>query len=317
MDVSDIISEFGSYYKNNGQNLKDLYHVLYAQTDTTKYMSTRITNGTQYEVGKAELGQVLQPFHKNWTPTDGPDFTGKKIQLYKFKFDLTEAPADLEATWLGFLYDNKMTVDQMPFVKWYVEKVLAKAARDYEKSEIIKGVYAAPNGSTPGALGTAMNGLNKVIADAITATEMTAITTGALETVPEDFCTQIEDFADGIIGINEDYADVPMNIYMSKALAQRYARGFRAKYGKDTDFNAAMSGTRIDTEFKIVGLSSMANLTRIFATTTENMLDLKWGANMGDVVNIEKAKRSVNIYGDWWRGAGFIDNSVVFPNEAP
>lgn len=315
MTVSDIITDFGAYYRDGGQSIQDLYRALYAQTDTTQYMTTKIVKGTQWQAAESTIGQVLQPFHKNFTPTSGPTFTAKQIDLYHHKMDVSEYPDDLEDTWLGFLANEKVSRMEWPYAKWLAEvHLFPKFNRDYEKNEIYKGVYAAPNGSTAGAAGTSMNGLGKVIADAITATEMTAITTGALQTVPEDFCTQVEDFCDGIISINEDYADVEMNVHMSKALAQRYARGYRAKYGKDMDFNGTVL-RRIDSNFGIVGLSSMSGRSRMFATTKENMVDLKFRETRANLLDIQQAERQVKFLADSWRGAGFIINQIVFPNE--
>ena len=316
MIVTDIVTEFGAYYKNIGQNLADLYQALYGQTDTTKYMTTKVVNGTQWQASKSTIGQVLQPFHKNFTPTDGPEFTPRVIQLFHHKIDLLEAPDDLEATWLGFLADNNVSRKEWPYIKWLLQAhVMPKAAADYEKSEIYWGEYAAPLGVVPGAAGTSMDGLEKLIADAIVGGTMTAITTGAIETVAADFCTQVEEFADGIIDINEDYANIPMNIHMSKKLAQRYARGYRAKYGKDMDFTAGSTQTRIDSNFTIVGLSSMVGSDRMFATTKENLVDLKFRETRKDVFDIQPSDRNVKILGDFWRGAGFIIDEIVFPNE--
>lgn len=315
MTVTDIITEFGAYYKNNGQNMQNLFRVAYNQTDSTKYMTSRVVDGTRYEVGASTIGQVLQPFHKNFTPTSGPTFTGKVIPLYHHKIDLQEYPDDLEATWLGFLADNNVKRTEWPYIKWLLEThILPKFLRDYELNEVYKGVYSAPGGVTAGAAGTAMNGLGKLIADAITATEMTAITTGSLSTTATTFCEQVEAFAKDLLGLNEDYGTIPMNIYMSVPLQQRFAAGYRAKYGKDTDFTGVNLKV-IDTNFSVVGLSSMSGRSRMFATTKENMLDLRTRVAREGQFDIQGSGRAVNILGDVWRGVGFVENSIVFPNE--
>ncbi len=315
MTVTDIITEFGAYYKNNGQNMQNLFRVAYNQTDSTKYMTSRLVDGTRYEVGASTIGQVLQPFHKNFTPTSGPTFTGKSITLYHHKADLSEYPDDLEATWLGFLADNNVKRTEWPYIKWLLEThVLPKFLRDYELNEVYKGVYSAPGGVTAGAAGTAMDGLGKVIADAITATEISPITTGAISSDPETFVAQVEDFVAALVGLNPDYAAIPMNIYMSVTNAHKFSRGYRIKYGKDTDF-AGVAMKVLDTNFTIAGLSSMAGRSRIFTTTKENMLDLRFRQQREGAFDIQAAERQVKILHDTYRGVGFVENSIVFCNE--
>lgn len=315
MVLTDIVTEFGAFYRNNGQNMDNLYRLAYAQTDTTKFMTPVVVDGTQWQAAQVTIGQVLQPFHKNFTPTSGPTFTPLTINLYHHKLDLLEYPDDLEASWLGFLSTEDVKRTDWPFVRWLLEKMLIpKFGRDYELNEIYKGVYAAPNGSAAGAAGTAMNGIGKVIADQIIAGNISPITTGALSTTPQTFVEQVEAVVDGIVSVNEDYAKIPMNIFMSPALETRYRRGFRAKYGVQTDFEGVTNSVQ-DTNFKIVGLSSMIGSSRIFATTKENFVDLKYKKVRDGKFDIQGVDRSVKILGDVWRGAGFILPQVVFCNE--
>jgi hypothetical protein len=314
INIADVITEFGAYYKNNGQNMNSLLRLMYAQTDTTKYMTPVMVDGTRWEAAKFTIGQVLQPFQKAVTPAGSATFKPLKWDLYHFKMDIKESPDDVEASWLGFLGAEGVKRTEWPLVRFMIEQVLAKAARDYELAEIYKGVYAAPTVGTAGAAGTAMNGIGKIIADAITATTITPITLGAISTNAVTFVEQVETFTRSIVGINEDYANVPMNIHLNPTLGLRYKQGYREKYGNQSDFTGTEAKV-IDTNFTVAPLSSMTGRSRIFATPKENFVDLRFRNARQGQIEVQPKDREVQILGDHWRGVGFKLLEAVFCNE--
>jgi hypothetical protein len=314
MVITDIITEYGAYYRNNRQNMNSLLRLQYAQTDTTKFMTPIMVDGTRWEAAKFTFGQMLQPFQKAVTVAGSATAKPVKWDLYHLKMDVKESPDDLEASWLGFLASENVKRTEWPFVRWMMEQAMQKAARDYELNEIYKGVYSAPTANTPGAPGTAMNGIGKIIADAITATAITPITLGAISTTPVTFLEQVETFARSIIGINEDYGNVPMNVHMSPTLAMRYKTGYREKYGNQSDFTG-VGAKVIDTNLTVVPLSSMSGRSRIWASPKENILDLRFRTAREGQVDIQPKDREVQILADHWRGVGFGLLEAVFCNE--
>lgn len=313
--VSDIITQFGALYKNEGQTTNNIYSQFYCQTDTTKYMTVVYTDDDSWRGTEIVDGQALQAFHKNFTPSGDETFTAREILLYHFKIDRLIDPSVIEGTWLGFLAGDGVERKDWPLTKYLIEqRILPKALRDYELSEIYKGVYAAPAGAVAPALGTAMNGIGKIIADGITAGSITPITTGAISTDPETFVGQVETLANGIVSVNADYANLPMNIFMSPTLVKRYRAGFRKKYGLNSDFKGVSEMVQ-DTEYTVVGLSSMVGKNRIFATVKENFIDLRSKKRETAKLELQPYDRTVKVLGDFKRGAGFVMLAAVFCNE--
>ncbi len=315
IDVSDIITEYGALYKNNGQSKSNLISLLYRQTDTTKYMTTVFTDDDTWDGAEVIDSPALQPFHINFTPSDGETFKACRITLAHFKVDRLLTPDKIEKNWLGFLADNNVSRKEWPITRYILEeRVGNRLIRDYEKDAVYKGVYVAPNGTTPGTPAQSMNGIGKLIADGITAGDLSPIATGALSSTPETFCEQVEAFANSIASVNSDYGDLPMNIFMSKLLVARYKKGFRRLYGTHADFDGVKTMVQ-DTQFGVVGVDSMNGRSRLFATVKENFIDLRPTKRKDLKMDIQAVDRQVKALGDFKRGVGFATFGAVFVND--
>lgn len=312
MDVSAIVTEFGAYYIKGGQNETRLVKKLYEKSLTEQAFTTIVTDETKWRGSEAVISRLLQPFQKAWTPVGAVSFTPIDIDAFKLKMDFEDYPDDLEATWLGFLADEKLDRKEWPFVRWLVEQhIIPKMQEDYELNEIFAGVYAAPTAGTAGGAGTAMNGIKFIRNAHIDAGRIEPILTGALETDPLDFVDQMEAFADSI---NTKYWNAPMDLNLAQQLERRFVRGMERKYGRNLDYKGA--GSKIEgTNITLVGRPSMNGSDIIWATQKSNAVRLvKKSQNMNQV-RIENVDRKVKLYTDFWTGIGFLIPEIVFTND--
>lgn len=322
MTVSEIVTAFGAYYLNHGQNMNSLYTQLFQGFVTEQVFTPVITDETIWRASEARHTRIVQPFQKAFTPAGSAEFKPVEIRQYNMKADLSEYPDDIKANWLGFLSSTGVKRTEWPFVKYWMEKlIIPQIQKDIELNEAGRGVYAAPTPGTAGAAGTAMNGIQKILNDHITASRITPIVLGA---IPTDNVELVEYFEDYHAGIPILYQNIPMTTYVPEPLVLRYKRGFRAKYGKDTDFpmNADGSVKILDTSLSLAGLPSMnykANGSandRIFTTPKENAIMLKKGFNNSKgIFNVQEDGREVKLLTDWWLGFGFIIPEIVFVND--
>ncbi|WP_276496710.1 hypothetical protein [Pontibacter litorisediminis] len=312
MNIQDIIAEFGAYYINSGQNMARIVKMLNAPSKTDSVLTSIITDDTVWRASQATIGRVLQPFQKKWTPIDALKLVPVAIQQFKMKVDSEEYPDDLEATWLGFLTGEGIDRKSWPFIRWYVEVMLIPQAKeDYELYEVYKGIYQAPQDGVAGAAGTSMDGLKKAINDQVTAGRITPIVTGAPDADNKVFVDQIEFFTDRI---NQNYQHVPMQLCMSPALEKRFHRGYRALYGKDTDYKGS-NGSVDFSNVTIIGLPSMSGESKIWMTPKGNAIHLGKRTQNMNQVQIESEDRKVKLFSDWSRGVGFIIPETVFTND--
>lgn len=323
IDVSALAAEFGAYYQDHGQDESNLKVLLFEKGVTFGQATMMPWKSDTYENALVTHGRIVQPFKTDWSPIDTGAALPYKITKRRLKVDIERTP-DLAtlAKWTGFLKTNKLSKEDHPFVAWYIDTLLRpQIIEDVELNEAYAGVYAAPAaGATPGAVGTAIDGLGKVIADAITDGYITPITTGALSATDSVFVEQIEDMVDLIA---DKYRKQPMTMYMSESNATRYEKGYADLYdlvpgykgdGKE-DYES--STVRHNRNIKIMGLPSMAGSDRVFCTKAGNIIGLTDDdeENMGNFQVKELAPRKISIWTDFELAIGFDDPRLVFCNE--
>lgn len=312
MTVSDIITEYGAYYQDRGQNVQSLYQVARQPFVSEAAFTPIVTDDTIWTAGKTTFERIVQPFQKAFTPTGTVTFKPVSIQMYKQKADTQEYPDDLEASWLGFLSGPSVKRAEWPFVRWYLEtQFFPQLQQDIELNEAWKGVYAAPTAGTAGPASTAMNGLKKIIADHITGGRITPITMGTVPTDPAEFVQYVEDLADQI---DKKYWNGVMDLNMSEELERRYLRGKLALYGKNTTMNGADKSVNF-TNLTVAGRPMQAGSGRIWCTPKPNAIILKKKTQNQKLVDIQSVDRLVKFLTDWYLGVGFILPELVWCND--
>lgn len=326
MDIKDIVTEYGTYYRDGGQNLARVLKKPYISSQTEALFGLIPTDDTSYQLALAELDRVLQPFQIGWTPTGNLKVTPIVLTQTPFKVDIDENPDKLENSWLGFLADNNLDRAQWPFVRYLVEEHLyARMDQDYELGEIYFGKFQAPTPGTAGALGTGMDGIRTIINREIASptSRITPIALGAIPADPLAFCEYIEAFVDKF---TLRYRGQAMEVCMNLTLARRYAKGRHQKYKSDIadptarqildgNGNALLTSPIEFTNHTVVGLLSMGDSLKIWATNKENRKRLAKKTVNTRQVRIESAKRQVSIYTDFYKGLGFPILEAVFTNE--
>lgn len=307
--VADLVSAYGANYVNEGQNQSRLLKKMAQRPVTAGHAQSRIIEDTVYRLGNAAMSRIVQPFQKQFTALGDLTLTAKPIQLYNVKADVSIAPDDIVSSWAGFLADTGNDRSQWPLVRYMMEVFFAeKIGEDLEMNEYWGGVYAAPTPGTPGAAGTAMNGLKKLIDDGITDTSINQILLSATP-APANMFDIVEEFVDGI---DEVVRNQRLKLYMSTQNRVNYFRDKRANLGGNNNYDASIAMT-VDAypNIEIVGLPSMAGSNYIFGTPLNNYLHIRRRTGMA-APDVQKNHREVEILSDWWEGLGFGINGLVY-----
>jgi len=319
MNVTDIITEYGAYYKDGGQNKKRILSMLSQGLVTPGYCTPIKTDETIYQLGQLTMGNIVQSFQKSWTPKNPAAFKPNELRLYHIKVDTDITPDDIEATWLGFLASKDVKRADWPLIKFLIEHpdqgIIAAINRDMELFEYGKGRYEAPVEGTPGITGKSMNGLIIQLEQGVAAETINSIDIGALNAAT--IFDQVEAFVDGI---SEIYQNVAMDIHMSPKWHKLYHRDKRAQgfysFPSEADVNK-LSGKVDFTPQQVVALPSLSGTNVMFATPKANMLHLTKKLENKTKLDIQESKRVVNILGDWWEGIGFGIDAAVWTNLTP
>lgn len=311
--ATDVISEYGSYYIDHGQNLQSLLMRPFEAFGTRDAFTNVPTNETQVRFSDVTVSEILQPYQDAFTEKGSVTFKPVTIDLHPVKVDQKFNPSSLVYSWLGFLTNNNTDRSTWPFVRWFIEVyLLNQLFEDLEKKVIYKGDLNAVTPGTAGAAQDVMDGIRKQINDAITASKITPIATGALSTDPATFCTQIESF---VKAIPELFWEKNMTINMSRSLALRYAEGKDAKYNTQYAKESSISTVKNFPSISIKGRASMFGSDKIWMTPIENVVFLTKGFANASGFELEKVDRSVKIWTDFHIGAGFLLKDLVFTND--
>jgi hypothetical protein len=313
VDIQEIITEFGAYYIANAQNMGRLVQRINRAAITETLLTPMVTDDTLYRGAESQFSRVVQPFQSKWTPLANLKVVPIEIQLFKQKVDLDEEPHVLEATWLGFLTGDDIDPAQWPFIRWYMEvHLLPQIPLDMEMNELYAGKYLAPVSGTPGAAGTAMDGLKTLINRQVAASRITPISIGAIPTTSNlDTYEYFELFADRIA---KAYWKIPMVIGCDEAVARRAIRGKRQKYGKDIEGVGNVNAIE-DTNLTFLGLPSMDGANKIWCTPKYNVCYFRKKSQNMKNFKVESVKRILSLFTDFWNGVGFHIPEIVFTND--
>lgn len=306
INKADIVTEYGAYYIAGGQNEQRLKRLLLFGRETTKFATEVKTDDTVYRLAQSKMTSLVQSFQKSFTPKGDITFEPNPIQLFKMKVDLEIYPDDIEDNWLGFLASNSLTRKDWPIVRYMMEShAFGKIAEDMELNEYYKGVYAAPTAGTAGVNGTAMDGLKKTLKS----TGIKRLTMSELST-----STIYDQIESAFEQIDEVYQTTEMVVCMAPKWARAFLKDKRT-LGYYTIDGANKIDNRLDfAPAGVYGLPSMIGTDDIWITPKSNFLHITKKGENAAKVNIEEAKRCVNVMTDWYEGLGFGMKELVWTN---
>lgn len=306
--TTDIVTEYGAYYINSGQNMARLKRLLLFGRETTKLASKIKTDDTVYRLAKSVMTRLVQSFQKSWTPKGDLIFTPNPIELFHMKVDFEVYPDDVEDNWLGFLASNDLSRKEWPLIRYILEShFFGQINTDMEELEYYKGVFAAPTSGTAGVSGQSMNGLKTFL----TTDKVNHVTMAALDAAT--IYDQIETFYESI---SEQYQNSRMIIGMAPKWKRAFLKDKRSLGYYDITSPSQIDDTLDFSPARVVGLPSMIGTDDIWATPVDNFLHITKKGENAAKVKIEESKRVVNLLTDWWEGLGFGINEVVWTNVA-
>lgn len=311
--TTDIVSEYGAFYQDAGQNKKRILSLLSQPRQLTSFATPIKTDDTIFRLANASFRSLVQPFQKAFTPKGGVTIVPNEIRVYRMKLDDEFSPDELYATWLGFLTAKSVDRKDWPFVKWLLEVYYSQQIdQDMELNEYYKGVYAAPGAGVAGIDGTSLNGLSKLLHDGVDAGTINSVPLEALN--KDTIFDTVELFTDKIA---EVYQGIPMNVFMSQSWFKKYMQDKRAQgfYQRtsDKDIDAGIDFTPLS----VKPLACMVGTDDIWCTPAANFLHITPATNTKNQYKLEEAKRSVAVMADWSEGLGFGIDQAVWTNILP
>jgi hypothetical protein len=265
---------------------------------------TAVVAERTYAAPNAEVNSLVQAYQTGFTPNLTANFDAVENTLQNLKVDIQFSAADLDQyydSWMVEWDERGKSRLEYSFPKYLYEQVmLPKIVEDLELRCAYKGVYAAPTPGTAGTPATAVDGLGKKIADAITANILTPIATGALSA--STMVEKVETFCDGL---PLPYRDMPGDIYMSPSWAIQYGRDYRNTFGTGNGLNIN-TGLLVDhTGKKIVPLPSMEGTSRMIFSPKGNLIfGIRRGQQRLPVIRWQEFERTLKGLAEFSRFYG-------------
>lgn len=308
---TDVITEYGSYYIDQGQNMQSLLMRPFHAFGTRDAFTNIPTNDTQLRWADVEVSEVLQRYQDAFTAKGSVTFTPVKIDLTQVKIDQSFNPNNLVYSWLGFLTSNNTDRTTWPFIRWFIEQyLLNKLWEDMEQEVIYTGDQDAIVPGTAGDANGVIDGVKKIINDGIA--NMTQIATGAFAADPVDFVTQIEDF---VKGVDKKFWNSKMTLNMNLDRKVQFVEGMQKKYNTYYAQVPEVMSVRNFPNIQVKGRLSMAASDKIWMTPIENAVFAVKGFENANGFELEKVDRTVKIYTDFHFGIGFLLKDLVFTND--
>ena len=263
----------------------------------------------------ATIGGLVQPFQRAFTPKGEAKFEPyvNKVRHQKVDFKF-EALDELYQSYLGYLIDEDIQPEALPFVRYVVQELIYPGIRqDIENDIVFSGEWAEPTANTAGEVSAAADGIGTIIEREINDGNITPIPTGVI--TQSNAVDKFESFCDAIPHL---YRSIPGNIYCSPTLARYYSRDYRNQFGKQTNDQLAKNNLSIDATNKtVVGLPSMEGSNMIFFTPGRNMIKMFNKVYVPNAFEFQRVDRSLKLLTDWFRGYGFRTLELVFVNDQP
>lgn len=248
--------------------------------------------------------------------TDAVSMHPRHLEVAAIKRDLSFTPQDFEATYLGrFRQQGQNAGEDLPFEGFIMQAILDGHAEELESAlwQAVKAGSVTP-GTTP--MAQCFDGFLQIIADEITATTVTPVTTpgGAITT------TNIVELLESMWAeLGAAYKEREVFIFLSWANFQKYQQGYRETYGVNSNWNPREALMTLDFSMnaKLVPMPGMGSSDRIVMTPRGN-LHVGYD-DFGDtsMFQFEKSKRQMDFWMDFKVGCQIaqIDEGALIVND--
>lgn len=304
LNITDLNTALGAYYRKNkdvlisemllGLNLEDRFEVMDDVKDEVPLPSLEIA-----DIVKPANDTTFQPTSNALT------FDARILKVRRWKVDLQLIPFALEKSWLGAYKKKGSDAYDMPFEQYIFDYIIKKIHNNVRMSALYGGTYNGA-GTTPVDI---MDGLKKIIADEITATNITPVVTGII--TEANVVTNLLATYDAL---GDAYKNIPVIGVVSNQLFDWYARKLNpvsntALLAADSQIIAAAGYNNAmplyGTNAVLVREPGMGSSQRIIMTPKENMVYGTDSLGEENNIKIQEFERTLKLMIDAKSGVQF------------
>ena len=138
IETEDLKTEFGKYVSDRRYEIITL---LFGKLQCTQYMTTKMTDKTEWQAVQSVISDLIQKFTPYWTPSGKVKFTPIVIKNRKHKINYPLKPAEIMEDIIAYLYDEGLQPKDMPIVKYCIEVLLKPKVEEERDEQLAVGVF--------------------------------------------------------------------------------------------------------------------------------------------------------------------------------
>lgn len=318
IETTELQKEFGKYVSSERI---EIIKGLLSTTESTKYMSTVVTDKVEIRAQQAAIDSVLQQFVPKWTPKGKSKFTPLTIQNYKCKINVPITPSDIMEDILGYLYDENLKPEDMPVVKYILHQLIFPKLDEEREIALAVGEFKETTATHDGDDAT---DANDVMDGYVTQLrkykeEGKVPITWLLNGIKLEDAKLVEQIDKAVDQVAPLYKKKTMFIHADPELVTKYSKAYRKLYPwlKNED------GEKIKVDFSrftFAPLEGMRGTGAFFITPKENFKHLQSKDPQNTKVWMQGENYDVKIFAEWWEAVGFWLAEAIFaylpPEEA-
>jgi hypothetical protein len=228
------------------------------------------------------------------------------------KVDLSIVPQEYESSYIGIMRQKGQNPRDWPFEAYILGQIMNKLNEEFEYA-IWQGEEAAVAASTD-YLRETFDGYLTLIADAITATDLTPVVTGAINST-----NAVDQFQAMWAALPEAYKETGADFFCSYAVYDAYRIHYKNKYSANpvetpivNNANYTAMGLQYELgggNSKIIPIAGMSGSGRVVLTPQQNLTyGMDDPADVGSF-NVEQEDRQLKFWLDFRMGAQIMINS--------
>lgn len=265
----------------------------------------------EHVVTELEIGENLA---RRWSKTfqavaDAINPKPTKIKTVLNKVDFSIVPQEYEKSYLGQLRKKGQNPEDWPYQAYVLDKVMAKLKQEFETA-IWKGEEEAVPADGQ-YLRQTFDGYLKLIADAITATDITPVVTGAISAA-----NAVESLRTMWEQVGEAEKENGVDLLMSYAHYDNYRKRYKALFGANPEETTlinnagySISGLRYELgagNSYLIPIAGLSGSSRIIITPRENLAYGMDDPADTEMFNVERQTRELRFWMDFRMGAQIL-----------
>lgn len=320
IDSSALRQEFGSYVSSQK---RDILTRLFGKLQCTEFMTTKMTDKTEWQAIESHITDLIQKFTPYYTPSGRVKFTPIVIKNRKHKINVPVKPAEIMTDVVAYLYDEGLKPKDMPIIKYIIDVLLQPKVEEERDEMLGTGVYnesanADKSDYEAGDVGGSMDGfvtiLKKLHADADR--KIVRLLTVNGESVELTVDNIYDQFNKIYQQIPKKYRTKKLPIHIDPDLLNLYDLAREAKFPNLSNEN---EGKRrlIHTNFEFKPLDTMTGTGCVLITPKENFIHLLSANRGSSKLFLQDENYDVKLFAEWWEACGFAIEELIFAYVPP